>query len=225
MELRGTGGAGTEVGLALEIGGKRTFATALDWPGWCRSGRDELGAIDALLEYVPRYDRVLGRVGMRLPDKTRLTVLERLTGGGGTDFGAPGVPARDESRPTCHEDGERLAAILAACWHEFDEVARSAPEELRKGPRGGGRDRSKIVEHVVEAERGHYARKLGIRIAPFAADDRAALEALRAAILDVLRRPSDGLPLVERGWPVRFAARYMAWHVLDHAWEIEDRST
>ena len=225
MEHRESGGVANQVGLALEIGGKRTFATALDWPGWCRSGRDELGAVDALLEYVPRYDRVLGRVGMRLPDEPRLTVLERLTGGGGTDFGAPGVPACDESRPTRREDGERLAAILAACWREFDEVARAAPAELRKGPRGGGRDRSKIVEHVVEAERGHYARKLGVRIRPLAPEDRAALEALRAAVLDVLRRPSDGLPLVERGWPVRFAARYMAWHVLDHAWEIEDRST
>src|SRR5438067_302187 len=30
-------------------------------------------------------------------------------------------------------------------------------------------------------------------------------------------------PTGDRGWPVRYAARRMAWHVLDHAWEMEDR--
>jgi len=49
-----------KVEVALEVGSKRTFATALDWPGWCRSGRDEAGALDALLAYAPRYAAVLG---------------------------------------------------------------------------------------------------------------------------------------------------------------------
>ena len=25
------------------------------------------------------------------------------------------------------------------------------------------------------------------------------------------------------GWPVRYAIRRMAWHVLDHAWEMQDK--
>ena len=43
----------------LEIGKKRTFAGAIDWPGWCRSGPDEASALQALFDYGPRYARVL----------------------------------------------------------------------------------------------------------------------------------------------------------------------
>jgi hypothetical protein len=212
--------------IAVELGAKRTFATALDWPGWCRGARGGEGeAIDALLDYAPRYAAIVDRTGLALPDDPTAAVVEQLRGGSGTDFGAPGVPARDESRPTTAAEGERLATILAACWAAFDEIAAGAPEVLRKGPRGGGRDRSKIVEHVVECDRGYYARRLGVRHRPFPPGDATALAALRADILAVLRTPSDGAPVVEKGWTVRFAARYIAWHVVDHAWEIEDRST
>jgi hypothetical protein len=209
--------------VALEVGAKRTFATALDWPGWCRGGKGETGAIDALLTYAPRYAAVVARAGLTLPDDPVPSVVEHLRGGAGTDFGAPGVPAEDEARPTTAAEGARLATVLGACWAVFDGVASASPEVLRKGPRGGGRDRSKIVQHVMEAERGGYARRLGVRHPPFPPDDVAEREALRNALLDVLRTPSDGSPVIVNGWTVRFAARYMAWHVLDHAWEIEDR--
>ena len=43
-------------------------------------------------------------------------------------------------------------------------------------------------------------------------------------MLEVLGRPSDGSPLADRRWTARYAARRIAWHALDHAWEIEDRS-
>jgi hypothetical protein len=105
----------------------------------------------------------------------------------------------------------------------FDQVAAAAPAELRKGPRGGGRDRDKMVDHVLGAEAG-YARKLGVKRPQPAIDDRAAIAALREALLEVLRAPSDGSPPVPKGWPPRYAARRIAWHVLDHAWEMQDRS-
>ena len=111
--------------------------------------------------------------------------------------------------------------MLRASWDVFaDVVAARRPSSARD--RGGGRDRDKIVEHVVQAEAG-YARKLGIRRKPPAIDDTAAIDDLRAEIVDVLR-PSSGERLVEKGWLPRYAARRIAWHVLDHAWEIEDRS-
>jgi hypothetical protein len=47
---------------------------------------------------------------------------------------------------------------------------------------------------------------------------------MREAMLEVLRRPSDGTPLAGRHWPQRYAARRIAWHALDHAWEIDDRT-
>ena len=102
----------------------------------------------------------------------------------------------------------------------FDRIAAAAPEELRKGPRGGGRDRSKIVEHVIGAE-GAYASAMGRRHRP---DDPARVAAMRADLLAVLREPSDGSPLAGKRWPPRYAARRIAWHALDHAWEIENRT-
>jgi len=105
----------------------------------------------------------------------------------------------------------------------FDQVVGGAPAELRKGPRGGGRDRDAIVAHVIGAE-GAYASKLGISLPAPAPGDLAAVAALREALLDVLRSPSAGAPVVQKGWPQRYGARRIAWHVLDHAWEIEDRS-
>jgi hypothetical protein len=65
---------------------------------------------------------------------------------------------------------------------------------------------------------------MGIRQKPPDPGDRAAVEAMRAAVLEVLRQPSDGSPLADRKWPARYAARRIAWHALDHAWEMEDRT-
>ena len=48
-----------KIKVYLEIGKKKTFAGAVDWPGWCRSGRDEESALQALFEYGPRYKRIL----------------------------------------------------------------------------------------------------------------------------------------------------------------------
>jgi hypothetical protein len=85
---------------------------------------------------------------------------------------------------------------------------------LRKGPRGGGRDRDKIVDHVSEAERA-YAPKAGIRVPP-----RTPWPEHREIILTGLRADDPA----GAKWPLRYLIRRMAWHVLDHAWEIEDRS-
>jgi hypothetical protein len=76
---------------------------------------------------------------------------------------------------------------------------------------------------VIEAD-GYYAREIGVRLPPASPEDRAAVAAARAAMLEVLRRPSDGSPLADRKWTARYAARRIAWHALDHAWEIEDRT-
>jgi hypothetical protein len=97
------------------------------------------------------------------------------------------------------------------------------PDELLKGPRGGGRDRDKMVEHVLAAETS-YARGLGVKRRQPAVDDTAAIADLRGAILDVLGARSDGQPLHGTKWTTRYAARRIAWHALDHAWEMQDRT-
>jgi hypothetical protein len=80
-----------------------------------------------------------------------------------------------------------------------------------------------MIGHVLESD-WNYATVMGIRGRQPDRDDRPAIEALRAAMLEILRRPSDGSPIADRKWPPRYAARRIAWHALDHAWEMEDRS-
>jgi hypothetical protein len=211
--------------VLLEVGKKRAFACALDWPGWTRAGKDEALALEALAAYVPRYAAVPEQAGIAFPDRVgeRLEVVERLPGDAGTEFGVPGAIADADAARTTRARAERLAALVQASWTVFDRVRAGAPASLRKGPRGGGRDRDKMVDHVLGAEAA-YARKLGIRQPQPAIDDRVAIAALREALLEVLRAPSDGSPPVPKGWPPRYAARRIAWHVLDHAWEMQDRS-
>ncbi len=205
----------------LELGPKKVFACALDWAGWCRIGKSEELAIEALSDYAPRYEVIAKRAGLEL-DTGTVSVVERVRGDATTDFGAPGaVPGSDTKRLT-RTTAERQVALLQAAWDVFDDVAATSPAELRNGPRGGGRDRDKLIAHVVDAERA-YARKIGVQHPPFEFDDVNALAAMRAEIIEVLSAPSDGSPLVERGWPSRYAVRRFAWHVIDHLWEMEDR--
>lgn len=195
--------------------------SALDWPGWSRGAKDEGAALTALLAVAPRFARVASAAGYRLEaDDLEVEVAERVKGDAGTAFGVPAIVAAADREPVNAAEAHRLAAIVEAAWAEFDRVAATAPEELRKGPRGGGRDRTKVVMHVVDAE-ASYAAVMGLRHGPV---DAAAIAAMRGDILDVLRKPSDGSPIAGLRWPPRYAARRIAWHVLDHAWEIEDRT-
>ena len=198
------------------------FVWALDWPGWCRSGRDRQSALEALEKFGQRYAPVAAAAGLQLPPgDASLVIVTEVEGGTGTDFGIPSVITDDDRRAVTPARAKRLSALVASSWAFFDRVAEGAPEVLRKGPRGGGRDTSKIIAHVDEADSA-YGREVGIKNKPPA--DRGEVEAIRAAMLDLLGRPSDGRPLAVRKWPQRYAARRIAWHALDHAWEIEDRS-
>jgi hypothetical protein len=209
--------------IGLELGTKKAFAWALDWPGWCRSGKDPDLAQAALLTAAPRYAVVAEAAGLVLPARIEVAIVETVTGDGGTDFGVPSRITDLDRRPVSAAEAERLAALVEACWTVFERVAAAAPAELRKGPRGGGRDRDKVIEHVDGADDA-YAGVMGVSVR---ATDRAvpgAVEAMRAAMLEVLRRPSDGSPIAGKKWPPRYAARRIAWHAIDHAWEIEDRT-
>jgi hypothetical protein len=213
--------AATPTVVYLERGQKRVFAGAFDWPGWCRSGKDDDQALDALREYAARYRVVTKEAHVRFPARAEaeLDVVERLKGSGTTDFGAPGAIAKRDSEPLTEAEATRNAKLVTASWAILERVASGAPKSLRKGPRGGGRDRDAIVQHVADAEVA-YARKLGIRERDLPADAD-----LREVILKTLRTATDGPALVAKGWPPRYAARRIAWHALDHAWEIEDRSS
>jgi hypothetical protein len=206
----------------LELGKNKVFACSLDWPGWCRSGKSAELALKALDTYTDRYGVIAERAGLRFrPGQP--SVVDRVPGEATTDFGAPGAVAPEDGEPSSAKQAKRAAGLVQASWAYFAEVLAESPAELRKGPRGGGRDRDKMAAHVVDAERA-YARKIGVRHPPVDFDDADGLATMRAAILGVLSGPSDGAPLAPKGWPLRYAARRIAWHVLDHAWEMQDRS-
>ncbi|MGO8686840.1 MAG: hypothetical protein ACLQT7_06590 [Candidatus Dormibacteria bacterium] len=215
------------VAICLESGSRLSFASALDWPGWSRSGRGEEAAIERLGDYWHRYAPVVRAAGLGPPDPARIEVVERLSGSPAIDFGVPHGLSRRDREPLAAAEAERLVAILDAAWAHFDGIAAGAPASLRKGPRGGGRDRDAIVEHVVGSEVEAYARKLGLHLPRPAPGDPAGREPQRIAIAAALRGAAGAHPAVEdppHRWPPRYAARRIAWHVLDHAWEIEDRS-
>jgi hypothetical protein len=218
----------------LEVGTKRVFAGAIDWPGWSRSGRNEDAAMQALAEYGPRYAAAMGSgaTGQLRPpaDRSALHVVERLDGDATTDFGAPAAQPSHDRQPLTAAELKRQIAVLEASWKAFARAARAAAGvPLTKGPRGGGRDLDAIVRHVLEAE-GSYLYRLGRSYRPEEAHDVArALQLLRKQILDVLRARVRGEPLPPSKrtaplWPPRSFVRRTAWHALDHAWELEDRS-
>jgi hypothetical protein len=216
------------IDVLLEVGDTRTFASAADWPGWSRSGKGEDAALEALLAYADRYAAALGTSvqGFRPPSTVKgLRVVELLPGDATTNFGAPGMVADPDWVAVTARELARLEAILHACWRALDGAAAAAAHAaLRQGPRGGGRDLAKILGHVREAEAA-YSRKLG-GVPPRGYDEQQE----RVAFLDAMASRARGeVPDVgPRGgsrWPARYGARRAAWHVLDHAWEIEDRAS
>jgi hypothetical protein len=219
--------------VALEVGPKRTFATAIDWPGWSRGAKTEDEAVAALAAYAGRYARVaaLAHVTFRASDDPLdYEVVEHLEGGSGTDFGVPSAPPAEDEGPTDGPWLTRSSALLRAAWTTFDDVAAAAEGvTLRKGPRGGGRDLAKITGHVLEAEVA-YVKQLGGRHRLEGDDTGAEMDRVRTRALSVLTARVRGTPIPDQSqvwnpWTPRYFVRRSAWHTLDHAWEIEDRAT
>ena len=220
------------VSIIVEAAPKRTFAAAIDWPGWSRSGRDEDAAVEALRTYGPRYATVVGGVApFEAPsDVGGFQVVERLGGGTGTEFGVPSETAGADMREIDDAERERQMAILRASRNAFDAAAVAAVGiTLRLGPRGGGRQLDKIVHHVVEADLA-YLHQLGARAPKWDPEDAAAIaEHVRRLQDEAFTARVNGTPLpnpnaVKRPWTPRYFMRRAAWHLLDHAWEIQDRS-
>jgi len=224
--------ASNKINIYIESGQKRTFAGALDWPGWCRSGADESSALQALLDYGQRYARVLRAKEFAFQAPKNLSafnVIERMKGDATTDFGAPSLAPSVDAKPVNAADLQRFQAILKACWRFFDAKTRAASgQELRKGPRGGGRELDGVLQHLLGSDAG-YLGGLGSKVKlDESAKSSEELKRVRKSILQALTASAHG-QVAERGprggirWKPRYFVRRVAWHVLDHAWEIEDR--
>lgn len=217
------------VPVLIEIGSKKVFATALSWPGWSRSGKTEQDALDALESYAHRYRRSMGSAVTRFgfSDESGFEVVERLDGGKGTDFGVPEVICECDRLPLVGDDLERELTLLGAAWRAFDRtVSQNEGKELRKGPRGGGRDIDKMIEHVLGADKAYVSPIGGVITKP--RHEPVTMSDVRAAFLQALHDRAGGKPMktgrrTKKVWPPRYAVRRSAWHALDHAWEIGDK--
>jgi hypothetical protein len=193
----------------LEEGTKSVFAVSLDWPGWCRRAKTPDLAIASLEDYRDRYARIVTapfRPGS-------FDIVGTARGNAITDFGAPNACGPWDDAELSTSELARQLDVLQDCWNYFDSVVENAPLALRRGPRGGGRDRDHIVDHVREAERA-YCSRMGFRVAP-----RTAWDEQRDVVLTTLRTAAP-----DAKWPTAYAIRRCAWHIVDHAWEIEDKS-
>lgn len=212
--------------VQIELGKKkRTVASAFDWPGWDRFAKTEEAAVDVLAAYRSRYASVAERAGYgeEFAAGGALEVFDRVPGTGMTDFyGTPCVAAPPEREAMSEAECDRKIALLRASWATLDDVGARVSPELRKGPRGGGRDRDRIVRHANGAEIFEWAKKVGVRVELETRDDPEALRAYRDALCDALRE-HNARGAMAGNWPVQFFIRRCCYHMLDHAWEMEDR--
>jgi hypothetical protein len=215
-----------ELRVTLETGpkGKRVVAVAPDWPGLERGAKTEEIVIEMLQSYIPRYAKVAKMAGMdtEFASDVNVVVVERYPGPGSTDFWGIsfGFSSIDQQDMTSQELDRELA-LMRACWAYFDDVRARVSPEMQKGPRGGGRDRDRIVRHTIGTEQD-WAQKVGVRVPDDAHVTLEGLDAYRDTFCEAIRAyHSDGK--MARKWPLRYLIRHTAYHTLDHAWEMEDK--
>lgn len=207
--------------------GKRVVAVALDWPGWSRGAKTVDEALETLEAYRPRYRSVAQAAGMgqEFDDSGTLEVVEDKVGTGSVDFwGISFSPAGLETEPMDEATLERALTLLRAAWAFFDDVAARVSAEMRKGPRGGGRERDHIIRHVMRVESEDFARQVGLQIPEGAAVPADARPAYREAYVAAMRAYNAGeVAKRMRSWNLPFLIRHSAYHTLDHAWEMQDK--
>jgi hypothetical protein len=216
------------VATVLERGpkGKKAVAFAVDWPGWSRGAKTADLALETFESYRERYRPIAvgaGRAG-EFDAAGRVDVVEDRVGPGSTDFwGISFAPSSLETEPMADAELERKIGILRACWEYFDAVAARVSPEMRKGPRGGGRDRNQIIRHTIRNESEEFAKRVGLRIPEEGALSPDGLRDFREAYVAAMRAYNAGEGKRMRSWNLPFLIRHSAYHVMDHAWEMEDK--
>ena len=206
---------------------KRTVAFGVDWPGWSRGAKSAELALEMLESYRQRYRPIANLAGLarEFDAAGALEIVEEKVGTGSTDFwGISFSPSATEQGPMAEDELERAITLLRACWAFFDGVAARVSPEMRKGPRGGGRDRDRIVRHAIRTESEDFAKRVGLRIPEEGALTPEGLREYREAYVAAMRAYNAGeVGRPMRSWTLPFLIRHSAYHTLDHAWEMEDK--
>ena len=206
---------------------KRSVAFGIDWPGWSRGAKSAELALETLESYRERYRPIADLAGLEREFDTAgpLEIIEEKVGTGSTDFwGISFSPSATEHGPMSEAELERGITLLRACWGFFDGVTARVSPEMRKGPRGGGRDRDRIIRHTIRTESEDFAKQVGIRIPEEGALTPDGLRQHREAYIAAMRAYNAGqVERRMRSWTLPFLIRHSAYHTLDHAWEMEDK--
>jgi hypothetical protein len=206
--------------------GKKAVAFAVDWPGWSRGAKTPELAIELLESYRERYRpiAVAARMTKEFDAAGPLDIVEDVVGAGSTDFwGISFLPSSLEQEPMDGAEFNRKIKLLRACWAFFDATAARVSPEMRAGPRGGGRDRHRIVRHAIRTESEEFAKRLGLRIPEEGALTTQGLRDFREDYVAAMREYNGGEGKRMRTWNLPFLIRHSAYHMLDHAWEMEDK--
>ena len=205
---------------------KRSVAFSLDWPGWSRGAKTAELALETLESYRDRYRPIAKLAGMSKDFDAAgpLEIVEDRVGTGSTDFwGISFSPSSTEQGPLSQADFDRGITLLRAAWTYFDGVAARVSPEMRKGPRGGGRDRDRIISHTIRQESEGFASGIGLRIPEGGALTPDGLRQYRKDYVEAMRAHNAGEGKRMRSWTLPFLIRHSAFHTLDHAWEMEDK--
>lgn len=206
---------------------KKVATFAIDWPGWSRGAKTAPEALEALEAYRGRYRPVTALAGLDAEfDRVgALEIVEDHVGVGSTDFwGISFAPSSFEHEPMGEDELERKLSLLQASWRFFDDVAARVSAELAKGPRGGGRNRDEIVRHALGWERADLAKRVGVVVDPIVPPTADGFSSHRDEFVAALRRyNAEGRMAGGRNWTIALLLRHSAYHVLDHAWEMEDK--
>jgi len=206
--------------------GKRSVAYAPDWPGWSRGARSPDEALERLDAYRHRYLPVARYAGLadELDDSNALEVVEDHVGNTSTDFwGISWLPSSDEQGPMQPDVLDRRLALLEGAWRFFDEVAARVTPEMRRGSRGGGRNRDELIAHVFGNERVQFSKRVGVATPPGVMLTPDGLRNHREQFLAGLRQYNAENRKIGRTWTLQYLLRHCAFHVMDHAWEMEDK--
>jgi hypothetical protein len=197
---------------------KRSVAFSLDWPGWSRGAKTPELALETLESYRDRYRPIAKLAGMSKEFEAAgpLEIVEDRVGTGSTDFwGISFSPSSTEQGPLTDAEFDRGIKLLRAAWAFFDGVAARVSPEMRKGPRGGGRDRDRIISHVIRQESENIPEE--------GAMTPDGLREYREAYVEAMHAYNAGEGKRMRSWTLPFLIRHSAFHTLDHAWEMEDK--
>src|SRR5579862_2200349 len=193
--------------VTLEVGpkDKEVVAVAPDWLGLERGAKTGEDAIDTLQSYLPRYVEVAKLAGSdaEFAAIINVDVVEQYQGTGSTDFwGISFAFSSIDGQQMSSKELERELALMKVCWTFFDDVRGRVSAEMKKGPRGGGRDRDRIVRHVVGVEQD-WGKKVGVRPPDDAIiSGEGGLKAWRDDYCSAIQAfHSEGR--IARNWPLR----------------------